>query len=113
MGKVLGTESPSDLMAKHVDSKLLGEHVRSMGCEFVAGRAELAPQIVQEVEDVVDFVDNPLSGLMTAVSEQSTTHKIHCAIESEVCLPPGSLVHRLTGESCRGGDEARGKVPNR
>ena len=31
LGKVLGTENPSDLMTKHVDSKLLGEHVRSMG----------------------------------------------------------------------------------
>ena len=47
MGKVLGTENPSDLMTKHVDSKLLGEHVRSMGCEFVDSRAELAPQIVR------------------------------------------------------------------
>ena len=71
-------------------SKLLGEHVRSMGGECVAGRAELAPQIVQEVEDVVDFVDDSPSRPMTAsVSEQSAIHKIHCAIESEVCLPPG------------------------
>ena len=37
--KVLGTDNPSDLMTKHVDAKLLGEHVRSMGCEFVSGRA--------------------------------------------------------------------------
>ena len=27
LGKVLGTENLSDLMTKHVDSKLLGEHV--------------------------------------------------------------------------------------
>ena len=85
-----------------------------MGCEFVAGRAELAPQNFQEVEDVVDFVDDSPSGLMTAsVSEQSDAHKIHCAIESEMCLPPRRLVHRLTGESCRGGDEARGGDLNR
>ena len=44
LGKVLGTENPSDLMTKHVDRKLLGEHVRSMGCEFAAGRAELGPR---------------------------------------------------------------------
>ena len=48
---MLGTENPSDLMTKHVDAKLLGDHARRMGCECVAGRAELAPQIVQEVED--------------------------------------------------------------
>ena len=28
-----------------------------MGCEFVAGRIELAPQIVQEVEDDVDHAN--------------------------------------------------------
>ena len=39
LGKVLGTENPSDLMTKHVDAKLLAEHCRCMGCEFVAGRA--------------------------------------------------------------------------
>ena len=27
LGKVLGTENPSDFMTKHVDSKLLSEHV--------------------------------------------------------------------------------------
>ena len=114
LGKVLGTENPSDLMTKHVDSKLLGDHVRCMGCEFVAGRAELAPQIVQEVEDVVEFVEDSPSVLMTAsASEQSTTHKIHCAIDSEVCLPPVALVHRVTRRSCRGSDEAEGKVLNR
>ena len=53
-------------MTRHVDSKLLGEHVRSMGCEFMAGRAVLAPQIVQEVEDVVDIIDDSPSGLMIA-----------------------------------------------
>ena len=51
---MLGTENPSDLMTKHVDAKLLGEHVRSMGCEFTDGRAELAPQVVQDVEDSND-----------------------------------------------------------
>ena len=34
LGKVLGTEHPSDLMTKHVDAKLLGDHVRCMGCEL-------------------------------------------------------------------------------
>ena len=39
LGDVLGTENPSDLMTQHVDSKVLGEHVRSMGCVFVLGLA--------------------------------------------------------------------------
>ena len=44
VGKVAGTENPSDLMTKHVDAKTFEGHVKSMGCDFVAGRAELAPQ---------------------------------------------------------------------
>ena len=112
LGKVRGTESASDLMTKHVDAKLLGEHERSMGCELVADRAELAPQIVEEVEDVVDFVDDSPSGLLTAsVSEQSAAHKIHCAIESEVCLPPGSLVHRVTDKMLSGWRQRTGRRP--
>ena len=47
VGKVLGTENPSDLMTKHTDAKVLEGHVKSMGCEFAAGRAELAPQAVR------------------------------------------------------------------
>ena len=43
LGNVLGTENPSDLMTRYVDSKPLAEHVRCMGCGFAAGRAELAP----------------------------------------------------------------------
>ena len=82
-GKVLGVENRSDLMTKHVDGKLLGEHVGNMGCEFTAGRAELAPQVVQAVgtqiegEDDVDYVADALSGLMTtSMGEQSTTRGI-------------------------------------
>ena len=56
LGKVLGTENPSDLMTKHVDFKLVGEHVCSMVDEFATGRAELAPQVVQEIDDVVEHV---------------------------------------------------------
>ena len=58
-------------MTKHVDGKLLGEHIRNMGCDFVAGRAELAPQVVQTIgdepedEDSADCVDDSLIGLMT------------------------------------------------
>ena len=60
--KVLGTENPSDRMTKHVDAKLLGDHVRSMGCEFMDGRAELAPQVVQNVEDFSDnHVDDAIN----------------------------------------------------
>ena len=72
-------------MTKQVDAKLLGEHVRCMDCEFVAGHAELAPQIVNEVEDVMEFVADSPSGLMAAsANEQSATRKIHRAINSEV-----------------------------
>ena len=66
LGKVLGTENTSDLMTKHVDSKLLGEHVRSMGCAFVKGRAELAPQIVQGI----DLVEDLSSGLITTSTNE-------------------------------------------
>ena len=55
---MLGTENPSEPMIKHVDAKLLEEHVRSMGGEFMAGRAELAPQAAQWVEDGDDHGDN-------------------------------------------------------
>ena len=68
-----------------------------MGCEFVTGRAELAPQVVQEVgnkiesEDVIEYVEDALSGLMTtSMIEQSATRANHCAM-AEVCLPPGGL----------------------
>ena len=68
----------------------------------MAGRAELAPQIGQEVEDVVEFDEDSPSGLMTAsASEQSTTPQINCATDSEVCLPPRSLVHRVIVEVVR------------
>ena len=67
-------------MTKHVDGKLLGEHIRNMGCDFVAGRAELAPQVVQTIGDEpedehsADCVDDTLIGLMTnSMCEQATT----------------------------------------
>ena len=106
LGKVLGTENTSDLMTKHVDAKLLAEHCRCMGCELVAGRDELAPQVVQEIEDIVDFVEDVPSGLMTAsASREPTTDKNHCAPESELCLPLSFFVRRSDGDHCRGGDE--------
>ena len=114
LGKVLGTENPSDLMTKHVDAKLLAEHCRCMGCEFVAGRAELAPQVVQEIEDLVDFVEDVPNGLMTvSESQKSTTDKTHCAQGSELCLPLKSFVCRSSDDHCRGGDEAKGRSLNR
>ena len=91
-------------MTKHVDSKLLGEHTQSMGCEFVSGRAEMAPQVVQgvgddtEVEDVVDCIDDELSGLMTtSTMERSATPENHCAIETEMCL----LGEIVSSSKCR------------
>ena len=109
LGKVLGTENPSDLMTKHVDAKLLGEHVRAMGCEFKDGRAELAPQVVQQLEDFVDHVEDVPSGLMTAsVSKRVATCKNHCATESEMCQEPNSFDRHPADVDCQGGDEAKG-----
>ena len=81
-------------MTKHADGKLRGEHIRNMGCVFVAGRAELAPQVVQAVghefrdEDSADCVEDTLIGLMTnSMGEQSTTQgENHCAMERESCV---------------------------
>ena len=109
LGKVLGTENPSDLMTKHVDAKLLGEHVRAMGCEFKDGRAELAPQVVQQLEDVVDHVEDVPSGLMTAsVSNGVATYENHCATDSEMCQESNSFDRQLADTDCQGGDEAKG-----
>lgn len=101
-------------MTKHVDSKLLGEHVQSMGCDFVSGRAELAPQVVQgvgddtEVEDVVDHIEDELSGLMTtSTMKESATSENHCAIETEMCLSERLLDHRSVDEDCKDGRDAR------
>ena len=81
---------------------------------FAAGRAELAPQVVQEVDDAVEFVEDVSSGLMTASASQgSATYENHCALDSEVCLPLESVDHRLIGDECRGGDEARERSLNR
>ena len=116
LGKVLGTENLSDLMTKHVDSKLLGQHVTCMGCQFLEGRAELAPQVVQEVHDAVDYVEDLPSGLMTAsASQESTITETHFALDSELCLPSFFClnVRRLDGDNCRGGDEARERSLNR
>jgi hypothetical protein len=121
LGKVAGTENPSDLMTKHVDGKLLGEHMQNMGCRFIGGRAELAPQVVQgigdevEASDVVDYIEDALDGLMTMpVSEEPATFEDHCATDSEVCLPPGRLFdHQVVDEYCEGGNEAGEGVLNR
>ena len=69
-------------------------------------------------EDVVDFVEDGSGelpgGLMTApLNEQSATQENHCATESEVCLLPGKLGHRLTGDNCSGGDKAWERPLNR
>ena len=86
-----------------------------MGCDFVAGRAELAPQVVQTIgdepedEDNADCVDDTLIGLMTnSMGEQSTTRgENHCAMETEVCLVCEELaIHRSVDDDCKGGDEA-------
>ena len=56
-----------------------------MGCEFLSGRAELAPQVVQEVEDQVEYVEYNPSGLMTASGgPESTTNEVHCTLEKRV-----------------------------
>ena len=114
LGKVLGTQNPSDLMTKHVDSKLFNQHARCMGCDFMPGRAELAPQVVQEIEDQVEYVEDNPCGLMTAPEgPESTTIEVHCALETELCLLGRNVGQRLTGDVCRGGDEAKGRSFNR
>ena len=101
-------------MTKRVDSNLLGEHVRSMGCEFVEGRVELAPQIFQAIEDVIGLVEDLSSELMTtSTTEQLAAPENHCATESVMSLLPGSVGHRLAGDNCRGGDEVRERSLNR
>ena len=96
-------------MTKHVDSRLLCEHVRCMGCEFAEGRAELAPQVVQCVEDVINLVEEEeSSGLMTTLTDEPlAAPENHCATETEVCLPRDSCSHRLADLDCWGGEEAR------
>ena len=113
-GEGLGYGKPFDLMTKHVDAKLLGEHVRVMGCEFKDGRAELAPQVVQQLEESVGQVEDVPSGLMTAsVSQWVATCKFHCAMDSEVCLESNSFDRRVADADCQGGDEAKGTSFNR
>ena len=69
-------------MTKHVDSKLLGQHVTCMGCQFIEGRAELAPQVVQEVEDAVnDLEDLPSELMIASVSQGSAITETHCALD--------------------------------
>ena len=63
-------------MTKHVDSKLLAEHVRCIGCEFAAGRADVVPQVFQDIDDVVELVEDVPSGLMTASACQRTSIRI-------------------------------------
>ena len=67
-----------------------------------------------EVEDVVDHIEDELSGLMTtSTMEQSATLENDCAIETEVCLSERLLYHRGVDEDCQGGNGAREGVINR
>ena len=59
-------------MTEHVDSKFLGERMRCMGARFATGRAEFALQVVQEIDDVVDYVEDVPGGLMTASASQES-----------------------------------------
>ena len=80
----------------------------------------MAPNVVQEVgddtelEDVVDHIEDELSGLMaTSTMKQSATPENHCAIETEMCLSERLLDHRSVDEDCKGGRDAREGVVNR
>ena len=56
-------------------------------------------------------VDEAASGLMTAAPEsRRPPAKIHCAIDSGVCLPPSYRDHRLISRRFRGGDKAWGSA---
>ena len=54
----------------------------------MAGRAELAPQVVQEIDDdAVGYVEDVSRGLMTASTRQEpATYENHCALDSEFFL---------------------------
>ena len=43
--KVLGSLNPSDVLAQHVQSELLGAHMKTLGAEVRGGRAEAAPSL--------------------------------------------------------------------
>ena len=98
LSKVLGTENPSDLMTKHVDAKLLGEHIHSMGCEFAEGRAELAPQVVQGIED---SEDNRTEDTVNTVEDDSE-------IASEGCESERSPSGLMTAAATSDGSTAHG-----
>ena len=104
LGKVLGTENPSDLMTKHVDSKLPGEHVHSMGCDFVRGRAELAPQVVQEIgdeiesEDTIDYVEDEFGWAHDHMNYRAVGHSRKPLRNTNRSVSIGGIV---TSSSCR------------
>ena len=43
--KVLGAENPADCLTKHVDRATMVKHLRAMGLEYEAGRADAAPEL--------------------------------------------------------------------
>ena len=107
LGKVLGTENPSDLMTKHVDAKTLDHHVRIMGCSIVSGRPELAPQVVQGIDEV-EAVYAELVGADVAEDRSPTTARAKPlrtyrgeSIEEELFVSS-----KLLGRYCKGHDFA-------
>ena len=43
--KVLGADNPADCLTKHVDRATMVKHLRAMGLEYEAGRADAAPEL--------------------------------------------------------------------
>ena len=95
LGKVLGTENPSDLMTKHVDAKTLEHHVQIMGCVIASGRPELAPQVVQGVDDAgaVDFGPATAQGIPLRKIRDGSTGRLFASLKS-------------LGRGCKGHDFA-------
>ena len=94
-------------MTKHVDAKTLDHHVRIMGCSIMSGRPELAPQVVQGVDEV-EAVYAELVGAdvveerspMTARIKPLRTYRGE-STENKLFVSP-----KLLGRYCKGHDFA-------
>ena len=81
------------------------------GASSWGGRAELAPQVVQEVDDAADYVEDLPTGLMTVSESQgSPITETHCTLDSELCLLSVSFEdydRRSNDDGCQGDEEAK------
>ena len=52
--KVKGTENPADLFTKHLSSQNMTKCMRFMGAEFCRGRPEVAPNVKEDEDLIMD-----------------------------------------------------------